>query len=223
MGRCCRRHRTSRPSPGPSCCPGSTSRGSPCCSSSSSCCPPWCPSCCSCRPCSPPPCCPCCTSCCPPSPRCPPSRCPPRPCCPSPRCPPRCPSAPEPAYHPEPYHEEKPKDYQFGYDVHGYDEYGNANVHSRTEQRDGYNVKGQYRVELPDCRVQIVDYFVDEYKRYHADVKYEGVPCPDKSLIKHHKDGYHAPPPAYAPAPVPAYAPAPAPSYAPAPVPAYHA
>merc|ERR1711981_966078 len=56
--RCCRRHRTPRPSPGPSCCPGSTSRGSPCCSSSSSCCPSWCPSCCSCRPCSPPPCCP---------------------------------------------------------------------------------------------------------------------------------------------------------------------
>merc|ERR1712111_267660 len=140
--------------------------------------------------------------------------------------------APAPAYHADPYHEEKPKDYQFGYDVHGYDEYGNPNVHSRVEQRDGYNVKGQYRVELPDCRVQIVDYFVDEYKQYHADVKYEGTPCPDKSLLKHHKDGYHAPAPAYAPAPVPAYAPAPvvpvptyapAPAYAPAPVvPAYH-
>merc|ERR1712088_1025460 len=127
--------------------------------------------------------------------------------------------APAPAYHaaphPAPYHEETPKNYQFGYDVHGYDEYGNPNVHSRTEQRDGYNVKGQYRVELPDCRVQIVDYFVDEYKQYHADVKYEGVPCPDKSLLKHHKPGYPAP----APAPV-----VPAPAYAPAPVaPAYHA
>merc|ERR1712109_374481 len=122
--------------------------------------------------------------------------------------------APGPAYHPAPapYHEEAPKNYQFGYDVHGYDEYGNPNVHSRTEQRDGYNVKGQYRVELPDCRVQIVDYFVDEYKQYHADVKYEGVPCPDKSLIKHH-----------APAPAPAYAPVPAPAYAPVPAPAYHA
>merc|ERR1712026_287628 len=124
--------------------------------------------------------------------------------------------APGPAYHPAPapYHEEAPKNYQFGYDVHGYDEYGNPNVHSRTEQRDGYNVKGQYRVELPDCRVQIVDYFVDEYKQYHADVKYEGVPCPDKSLIKH-----HAPAPAYAPAPAPAYAPVPAPAYAPVPAP----
>merc|ERR1712117_371552 len=127
-------------------------------------------------------------------------------------------------YHPDPYHEEEPKNYQFGYDVHGYDEYGNPNVHSRTEQRDGYNVKGQYRVELPDCRVQIVDYFVDEYKQYHADVKYEGTPCPDKSLLKHHKDGYHAPAPAYAPAPIVHAAPAyhapvvPAPAYAPAPV-----
>ena len=56
--------------------------------------------------------------------------------------------APAPAYHaaphPAPYHEETPKNYQFGYDVHGYDEYGNPNVHSRTEQRDGYNVKGIY-------------------------------------------------------------------------------
>merc|ERR1712168_387712 len=109
------------------------------------------------------------------------------------------PPAPAP-YHPAPapYHEEAPKNYQFGYDVHGYDEYGNPNVHSRTEARDGYNVKGQYRVELPDCRTQIVDYFVDEYKQYHADVKYEGVPCPDKSLLKHaplvgHPVAHHAP------------------------------
>merc|ERR1712106_709181 len=79
------------------------------------------------------------------------------------------------------YHEEPPKDYSFGYDVHGVDEYGNPNNHGRTESRVGPTVKGQYRVELPDCRVQIVDYFVDEYKKYHADVKYGGVPCPDKS------------------------------------------
>merc|ERR1712012_721577 len=117
--------------------------------------------------------------------------------------------APAPApYHAPAYHEETPKNYQFGYDVHGYDEYGNPNVHSRVEQRDGYNVKGQYRVELPDCRVQIVDYFVDEYKQYHADVKYEGEICPDKSLIKHAKDPYH-------PAPAPYHAPAPAPYHAP--------
>merc|ERR1719234_981010 len=128
------------------------------------------------------------------------------------------PYAPPAPYHPAPapYHEETPKNYQFGYDVHGYDEYGNPNVHSRTEARDGYNVKGQYRVELPDCRTQIVDYFVDEYKQYHADVKYEGEICPDKSLIKHAKDPYHpAPAPYHAPAPAPYHAPAPAPYHAP--------
>merc|ERR1712038_221063 len=133
---------------------------------------------------------------------------------PAPYHPAPAPYHPAPApYHPAPapYHEEAPKNYQFGYDVHGYDEYGNPNVHSRTEARDGYNVKGQYRVELPDCRTQIVDYFVDEYKQYHADVKYEGEICPDKSLIKHAKDPYH-------PAPAPYHAPAPAPYHAPAPV-----
>merc|ERR1711892_464060 len=131
---------------------------------------------------------------------------------PAPYHPAPAPYHPAPApYHPAPYDEEAPKNYQFGYDVHGYDEYGNPNVHSRTEARDGPTVKGQYRVELPDCRTQIVDYFVDEYKQYHADVKYEGEICPDKSLI-HHK----AP---YAPAPAPYHAPAP---YAPAPAP-YHA
>merc|ERR1712106_317056 len=118
--------------------------------------------------------------------------------------------APVIAHAPAPYHEEVPKNYQFGYDVHGYDEYGNANVHSRTESRDGYNVKGQYRVELPDCRTQIVDYYVDEYKQYHADVKYEGEVCPDKSLIKHAK---HAAP-YHAPVPAPYVSPVLAPSYA---------
>merc|ERR1712168_1239674 len=130
---------------------------------------------------------------------------------PAPYHPAPAPYHPAPApYHPAPapYHEETPKNYQFGYDVHGYDEYGNPNVHSRTEARDGYNVKGQYRVELPDCRTQIVDYFVDEYKQYHADVKYEGEICPDKSLIKHKDPPYH-------PAPAPYHAPAPAPYHAP--------
>merc|ERR1719437_256105 len=123
--------------------------------------------------------------------------------------------APAP-YHPapKPYVEEAPKNYQYGYDA-----YGNPNVHSKTETRDGYNVKGQYRVELPDCRTQIVDYFVDEYKQYHADVKYEGEICPDKSLLKHKKDPYHpAPAPYHPPAPAPYHAPvvaAPAPYHAP--------
>merc|ERR1711936_1171966 len=52
--------------------------------------------------------------------------------------------------HPAPYHEPVPKNYEFGYGVHEVDEYGNPNVHSRHEVRDGPTVKGQYTVELPD-------------------------------------------------------------------------
>ena len=58
-------------------------------------------------------------------------------------------------------------------------------------------------MELPDCRTQIVDYYVDEYKQYHADVKYEGEICPDKSLIHHKKDPYHPAPAPYHAAPAP--------------------
>ena len=64
---------------------------------------------------------------------------------PAPYHPAPAPYHPAPApYHPapKPYVEEAPKNYQYGYDVHGYDEYGNPNVHSKTETRDGYNVKG---------------------------------------------------------------------------------
>ena len=75
---------------------------------------------------------------------------------------------------------------------------------------------------LPDCRTQIVDYYVDEYKQYHADVKYEGEICPDKT-VHPHPAPYKAPHPApyHAPAPAPYHAPAPAPYHAPAPAP-YH-
>merc|ERR1711990_1209260 len=97
-------------------------------------------------------------------------------------------------HHAAPLVHAAPHDYQFGYDVHGVDAYGNPNEHSRTEVREGPHVKGQYVVHLPDCRTQIVDYFVDEYKQYHADVKYEGVPCPDKSLIHHAAPLVHAAP-----------------------------
>ena len=38
------------------------------------------------------------------------------------------------------------QDYQFGYEVAGYDEYGLPNHHARQEQRDGNTVKGQYTV-----------------------------------------------------------------------------
>ena len=78
---------------------------------------------------------------------------------------------------------------------------------------------GQYTVEQTDCRTRIVDYYVDEYKQFHADVKYTGEICPDKALA--HKP-HHPPAPYHAPAPAPYHAPAPAPYHAPAPAP-YHA
>ena len=68
-------------------------------------------------------------------------------------------------------------------------------------------------MELPDCRTQIVDYYVDEYKQYHADVKYEGEICPDKTVKHPHPAPYH-PAPVHHPAPyhaAPVYHPAPAP------------
>ena len=74
---------------------------------------------------------------------------------------------------------------------------------------------GQYKVQLPDCRTQIVDYYVDEYKQYHADVKYEGEICEDYTVA--HKKAPHGYKPAH---PAPYKAPHPAPAYAPAPHPA---
>ncbi len=41
---------------------------------------------------------------------------------------------------------------------------------SHQEQRDGYATSGEYRVALPDGRVQIVTYKADE-NGYHADVR----------------------------------------------------
>ncbi len=45
--------------------------------------------------------------------------------------------------------------------------------YSHVESRDGYKTSGEYRVSLPDGRVQIVKYHADEHG-YHADVQYEG-------------------------------------------------
>ena len=67
---------------------------------------------------------------------------------------------------------------------------------------DDLCVSGEYRVELPDGRVQIVSYHADHENGFIADVRYEGEAHPE---------------PAYHPAPAPAPAP-----YAPAPV-AHHA
>merc|ERR1712223_1433896 len=109
--------------------------------------------------------------------------------------------APAPApYHPAPapYHEEKLPPQPFAYEYGGADAYGRH--FAKTETQDEYGVvQGEYRVELPDGRVQIVSYHADHDNGFIADVRYEGEAHPE-----------------------PAYKPAPAPHHAPHPVPVAH-
>ena len=57
-----------------------------------------------------------------------------------------------------------PSNYAFGYSVK--DDYSGDDF-SHNEVRDGYKTEGEYRVALPDGRVQIVSYVADE-NGYHA-------------------------------------------------------
>merc|ERR1711894_319020 len=88
--------------------------------------------------------------------------------------------APAPApYHPpaKPYHEEKipPKPYVYEYGGVDY----NGQAFAKTESQDEYGaVNGEYRVELPDGRTQIVTYHADHEGGFVADVKYEGEAIP---------------------------------------------
>merc|ERR1711976_707517 len=125
------------------------------------------------------------------------------------------PAAPAP-YAPAPYPAEaaypdiSPSyNYQFGVND---PEYSGA-VFSHQENREDYNTQGEYRVNLPDGRVQIVTYTAGP-EGYVADVTYEGEAVyPEEAPYK---------PAAYAPAPAPApvvkVAPAPVVKVAPAPV-----
>ncbi|KAG7161487.1 Pro-resilin-like 116, partial [Homarus americanus] len=60
--------------------------------------------------------------------------------------------------------------YEFGYEVNAPD-YGNDFAHA--ERRDGSDTSGQYRVLLPDGRMQIVSYTVNGDSGYVAQVSYE--------------------------------------------------
>ncbi|KAK4872370.1 hypothetical protein RN001_014399 [Aquatica leii] len=64
-----------------------------------------------------------------------------------------------------------PKSYEFGYQVK--DDYS-GNNYNRQETSDGNQVNGEYRVQLPDGRLQIVTYYADWQTGFHADVRYEG-------------------------------------------------
>ena len=88
----------------------------------------------------------------------------------------------------------QPFAYQYGVK----DGYSGADFDKTETQDAGGNVQGEYRVNLPDGRVQIVTYHADEVNGYVADVKYEGTPVypPEPA------GGYGAPKAAYAPVPL---------------------
>merc|ERR550539_706726 len=88
--------------------------------------------------------------------------------------------APPAPYHPAPapYHEEKLPPQPFAYEYGGADEYGRH--FAKTESQEEYGVvQGEYRVELPDGRVQIVSYHADHENGFIADVRYEGEAHPE--------------------------------------------
>ena len=104
--------------------------------------------------------------------------------------PPRRPVYREPEYkqHPQPYA------YQYGVQ----DQYSGASFDKTEKQDENGNLQGQYRVNLPDGRVQVVTYRADHVNGYIADVKYEGTPVYPPAP----KGGYGPYKPAPAPQPV---------------------
>jgi len=79
----------------------------------------------------------------------------------------------------EPYVEEenhvpKPFAYQYG----GIDSQGLESSKVENQGEDGV-VRGEYRVQLPDGRTQIVSYTADEENGYQAEVRYEGEAHPE--------------------------------------------
>lgn len=65
----------------------------------------------------------------------------------------------------------QPMSYEFGYAVK---DQATGNDFGRRETSDGETVRGEYRVQLPDGRTQIVTYTADWRTGFHADVRYEG-------------------------------------------------
>eukprot|EP00096_Caligus_rogercresseyi_P003492 TRINITY_DN1659_c0_g1_i1.p2 TRINITY_DN1659_c0_g1~~TRINITY_DN1659_c0_g1_i1.p2 ORF type:complete len:110 (+),score=33.19 TRINITY_DN1659_c0_g1_i1:146-475(+) len=67
-----------------------------------------------------------------------------------------------------------PKPFAYNYGVQ--DDY-TGTVFDKSETQDEYgSVNGEYRVHLPDGRIQIVKYHADHEGGFVADVQYEGTP-----------------------------------------------
>ena len=73
----------------------------------------------------------------------------------------------------QPYEEEETPPKPFAYQYGGADSDGRHFAKTESKDEEGV-VKGEYRVELPDGRVQIVSYRADPELGYQADVRYEG-------------------------------------------------
>merc|ERR1712106_72483 len=115
---------------------------------------------------------------------------------------------PAPYAAPAPVYAEEPPAYNYQYGVS--DDYSGS-VFSAQENRNNYDTAGEYRVNLPDGRVQVVSYSAGP-EGYVADVQYEGVAAYPEAKP-------YVPAPAYKAAPVVRVAPvAVAQAYAPAPV-----
>ncbi|KDR13342.1 pro-resilin-like [Zootermopsis nevadensis] len=92
-------------------------------------------------------------------------------------------------------YDEQPKSYQFGYAVK---DYASGNDYNRHETSDGNTIQGEYRVQLPDGRTQIVTYIADWKNGYRADVRYEGEAHYPTESSYNPSSNYGAPSPGYA-------------------------
>ncbi|GLG96044.1 hypothetical protein R5R35_013403 [Gryllus longicercus] len=78
-----------------------------------------------------------------------------------------------PGAHDHHHHHEPGMPFDFQYAVKD-DQFGTDYSHNAIS--DGDVVRGEYRVQLPDGRLQIVRYTADWATGFHADVQYEGEP-----------------------------------------------
>merc|ERR1712037_352730 len=105
--------------------------------------------------------------------------------------------APAPAYHtPAPaYHAPAPASYHpYTYTYAVADDYSKATF-SQKESNDGTGlVQGSYSVNLPDGRIQTVNYHANDIDGYVAEVSYSGAAAyPEAVPVAHHAVAHAAP------------------------------
>merc|ERR1712098_721920 len=97
----------------------------------------------------------------------------------------------QPEKYRQPYKEEEEVDPKpFAYQYSGVDEQGLGSSKIENQGEDGV-VTGEYRVELPDGRTQIVSYTADHVNGYQAEVRYEGEARPQEP--QDYRDGEPVP------------------------------